>query len=182
MDDSTYQSLIKIAIQAGAAGAGIAAVDQITFRREFRAACAQNTCGKYGRCWMCPPDVGDIDDLIAQAKAYSHVLVFQSINPLEDSFDIEGMEDAARKHNALIQTLIERLDNVLDKPLRMGAGACHVCARCTRVDGLPCAEPGQAIPSLEAYGIAVSELAAISGLSYMNGANTVTYFGGFLFR
>jgi len=182
MEQSMVQALIKLAINAGAAGAGIAEVNQITFRREFRAACAQNSCGKYGTCWMCPPDVGDTDEMIAHAKEYQYMLVFQSIDPLEDSFDIEGMERAAAKHNALALRLAKQLAGILENPLRLGAGACHVCARCAKADDLPCRCPEHASASLEAYGIAVSELAALSGLAYINGPDTVTYFGGFLFR
>lgn len=35
----------------------------------------------------------------------------------------------------------------------------------------------QAVSSLEAYGVAVYELANLSGMKYINGPNTVTYFG-----
>jgi len=182
MQQKEVQALVKIAMDAGAAGAGIAEVRRIIFRREFRAACVQNFCGKYGTCWMCPPDVGDIDEMITCAKGYRHMLVFQSIEPLEDSFDIEGMERAAIKHNALALRLAKQLVGVLENPLRLGAGACHVCPCCAKAEDLPCRHPEQATASLEAYGIAVSELAEISGLAYMNGVNTVTYFGGFLFR
>jgi predicted metal-binding protein len=173
--------LIAAAMRCGAENAAVVSVEKIPFRREFRAACEQNTCGKHGTCWMCPPDVGDIDEMIARAKRYGNALVFQSIGSLEDSFDIEGMQDAAKRHNDLAQTLARELAPVLKKPLRLGAGACHVCDRCACRDHLPCRHPEQAVASLEAYGIAVSELAALADLNYINGQNTVTYFGGFLF-
>jgi len=178
------KELIKIAIGAGATNVGMAKVSDIKFSREFRDACAQNVCGKYGTCWMCPPDVGDIDEMIAHAKEYAHIMVFQSIGQLEDSFDFEGMEAAAVKHNALTMAVAEQVGGLtqIKNPLILGAGACHICARCTRLDNLPCAQPDKAVPSLEAYGIAVSELAKISGLEYINGVNTVTYFGGVLFH
>lgn len=181
MHNEMRSKLQNIATDAGAAGAGVVSVDQIVFRREFRAACAQNICGKYGACWMCPPDVGEIDDMIAQAKRYTYILVFQSIHPLEDSFDIEGMQEGAIKHNALIQTLAEQLEDILKNPLKLGAGACHVCPSCSKAEHVPCPYPKRATASLEAYGIHVGELAVLSGLSYINGLNTVTYFGGFLF-
>jgi len=181
MEATFEKSLIEEALKAGAAGAGVVLVDQIVFQRDFRLACVQNLCGKYGKCWMCPPDVGDIDDMIACAKKYKYMLVFQSIGQLEDSFDIEGMEAAAIAHNALALKLAEVFDGVLESPLRVGAGACHVCPRCAKEDHLPCAHPDLATASVEAYGMAVSELAAQSGLAYINGPNTVTYFGGFLF-
>lgn len=178
----SIESPIDIAIKNGADNAAVISVDDIPFRRGFRAACVQNTCGKYAGCWMCPPDVGDIDEMIARAKAYTHALVFQSIGQLEDSFDIEGMEMAAKRHNALIQTLAAELEPILENPLKLGAGACHVCERCSKMDNEPCRYPKKAIASLEAYGIAVSELAKLSGMNYINGQNTVTFFGGFLFR
>ena len=179
-----FNKLMDRVMDAGATNAGMAKVADITFDRAFRDACAQNICGKYGTCWMCPPDVGDIDEMIARAKEYEHIMVFQSIGQLEDSFDFEGMEAAAVKHNVLTMAVAEKVGCMeqIKKPLILGAGACHICGRCTRLDALPCAYPHKAIPSLEAYGIAVSELAAASGLKYINGENTVTYFGGVLFH
>ena len=175
------KSLVNIVMEYGAADAAIVKVEAIPFRREFRAACEQNTCGKYDRCWMCPPDVGDIDELIARAKAYRYALVFQSVGQLEDSFDIEGMEAAAKRHNALTQTLAQQFSPLLNSSLGLGAGACHVCERCAKLDHQPCRFPHRAMASLEAYGIAVSELAELAGMKYISGPNTVTYFGGFLF-
>ena len=162
--------------------AAVIDVRDIQFKREFRAACEQNRCGKYGKCWTCPPDVGDIDEMISRAGKYEHALVFQSIGRLEDSFDVEGMERAAQRHNLITQTLAAELDSMLGDSLKLGAGACRVCERCARVDEEPCRNPDKATVSLEAYGIAVSELAKASGMNYMNGQNTVTFFGGFLFR
>lgn len=176
-------SLIAVALDAGAHAAAVALVADIPFRREFRAACEQNTCGRYGRCWMCPPDVGDIDAMMERAKGYRRALVYQTIGRLEDSFDIEGMESAAFSHNVLAQRLAQRLLPVLGEDVvKLGAGACHVCARCARMDERPCRYPERAIASLESYGIAVSELAALCGLNYINGSNSVTYFGAFLYN
>lgn len=185
-------ALKKLAISAGSTNVGFAKVSDMRFDRAFRAACTQNICGKYGTCWMCPPDVGDIDEMIKIAKAYDNIMVFQTISELEDSYDFEGMETAGKNHNKITVTVIEGVEELLGpratpleantkKPLVMGAGACHVCVRCTKGDNLPCAFPHRAIPSLEVYGIAVSELAAASGMKYINGENTVTFFGGVLF-
>ena len=175
-------NLVEIALSAGATGAGIAKVSDIKFSQEFRAACEQNVCGRFGTCWMCPPDVGDINEMIAHAKTFENILVFQSIGQLEDSYDFEGMADAATNHNKLVTALSQKLTHMLENPLILGAGACHVCPRCTKLDSLPCAFPSRAIPSLEAYGISVADLAKLGGLNYMNGQNTVTYFGGILWN
>ena len=72
-------------------------------------------------------------------------------------------------------------DMNITKVLHLGAGGCGVCKRCAKVDGEPCRFPSEAMPSLEAYGINVSSLASLSGMKYINGQNTVTYFGAVLF-
>lgn len=176
------QEFIDTALKHGANNAADIKVSDIPFRREFRDACAKNTCGRYGTCWMCPPDVGDIDEMIARAKKYEHAFVFQYVGKLEDSFDIEGMQDAAKVHNDITQALVRELGPKLGDFIKLGAGACHVCERCARRDDMPCRYPEEALASLESYGIAVSELAALCGMKYINGANTVTYFGGLLYN
>lgn len=173
--------LIDRAQRAGADNAAVMAVSDIPFRAEFRAMCEMNSCGKYGRCWMCPPDVGPIEPMMEEAKTFERALVFQTIGTLEDSFDIEGMEEAARHHNDVAQDLAGAVVPLLPRSLIMGAGACHVCEACTRLEEQPCRYPDKAIASLESYGIAVSELAPLCGMKYINGENTVTYFGTILF-
>jgi predicted metal-binding protein len=175
--------LIEIATRCGAHGTAVIDVRDITFRREFRDACERNTCGKYGLTWMCPPAVGDIDDLIARASAYRRAFVFQSVGLLDDSFDIEGMEAAARKHNELLQSIFSIMETCTDDFLKLGAGACMVCREtCAKSLGKPCRFPEKAIASMEAYGIAVSELAELCGMKYVNGVNTVTYFGAIFYN
>ena len=69
--------LKKTALEAGASAVGVTPVSEITFDTAFRDMCAANSCGKYGKCYMCPPDVGDINDLINEAKSYKDAFVFQ---------------------------------------------------------------------------------------------------------
>lgn len=175
------QKLTDTARALGADNTAFVAVAEIPFRREFRAACAQNACGKYGTCWMCPPDVGDIDEMIANAKSRQSAFIFQTVSRLEDSFDVEGMQLAAQKHNELLHLLAQEAQRILTDPIKLGAGACQVCARCAKNDNIPCLSPEKAVASLEAYGIDVPELAALCGMRYTNGPNTATFFGGFLF-
>ena len=61
--------------------------------------------------------------------------------------------------------------------LLLGAGGCRLCPRCAKADNQPCRFPDAALASLEAYGVNVSLLAPQAGMQYINGANTVTYFG-----
>ncbi len=171
--------LVKMALQKGAYKAAVIPVSKVETDVSFRKLCEQNTCGKYGKCWTCPPDAGDIDTLIRTIYTFDYAVIYQTIGMLEDSYDIEGMETAAKKHSLLTQAMAKavREDSFL-RVLHLGAGGCHICPVCARVDNIPCRFPDLAISSLEAYGINVSKLAGACGMKYINGQNTVTYFGG----
>ena len=54
------------------------------------------------------------------------------------------------------------------------------CVRKAGRQALPV--PDKALASLEAYCISVSDLAASCGMKYINGQNTVTYFGAVMFN
>ena len=169
-------------VEAAGCRAGLAKVEEIQFEPAFRQACESNACGNYGKCWMCPPDAGPIDELIERAKSFRYALVYQTIGQLEDSYDFEGMMEAARLHNELSRALANWFATLpFAKKLHLGAGGCHMCGVCTKRTNEPCRHPELAMPSLETYGINVSELAASSGMKYINGQNTVTYFGALLF-
>jgi len=171
-------NLIELALSCGAANAVSLKGDQILWDRSFRALCEENSCGSCGKNYMCPPDVGDIDDLIARGKVYQNAILYQTIFPLEDSFDIEGMAEASVSHRKLSQTIENHLQKDADFPyLHLSAGGCQLCPRCGKLDGIPCRFPTQALASLESYGINVHLTSKNGGLRYTNGANTVTYFG-----
>ena len=61
--------------------------------------------------------------------------------------------------------------------LHLGAGGCRLCEICGKREGIPCRNPKRAMRSLEAYGVNVSLLASLANMKYINGQNTVTYFG-----
>ena len=175
--------LIALAKSFGFTNAEWIDASQIICDRKFREQCAANACGVYGKCWMCPPDIGDIDELIAQVKSYKRGLLYQSIFTLEDSFDFEGMSDA-KKNTVKIALALRELFSKSDisRVLHLGAGGCGVCEVCSKRIGEDCRFPELALPSLEAYGVNVSELAKSAGMKYINGQNTVTYFGCVLFN
>jgi len=144
--------------------------------------CQANVCGMYGKCWMCPPDIGDIEDLMHALGQYKYVFVYQTIGTLEDSFDIEGMHEAGAVHNVLTQKVRKVFASAgIEDGLHLGAGGCRVCESCAKKTGQPCRFPDKAIPSLEAYGVNVSEMASAADMRYINGVNTVTYFGAVFF-
>lgn len=177
----TYDELIALALHAGAEKAAVIEARDIVLSAAFRDICAGNGCGKYGRCWMCPPDIGDIDTLMDRVRSYSHGLLYQTIYEIEDSFDIEGMSEASTRHAQVSQRVNEAVKPVLSNLLHLSCGGCHLCSRCARLDGAPCRMPDQALPPMEGYGIDVYQTTKPTELKYINGQNTVTFFGIVLF-
>lgn len=88
IDQKQYADMIEA---IGASHAACMETDEIPFDAAFRAACEQNACGFYNRCWTCPPDAGSIDVCMARIRRFSNAVVFQTILPLEDSYDIDGI-------------------------------------------------------------------------------------------
>lgn len=176
------QKLIQTALEAGAAKAALISGEQIVCDRSFRKICENNQCGCYGKCWVCPPEIGEIEDLMAQVKTYPKGLLYQTIGTLEDSFDIEGMMAAGRSHALVSSNLQRALPGLLQKPfLHLSCGGCHLCDICAKRTGEPCRHPESALPAMEGYGIDVYNTTQNTPLHYINGTNTVTYFGLVLF-
>lgn len=173
-----YEKIRQTVLALGARSAAVIKVSEIPFEPGFRKLCESNACGNFGGCYTCPPDVGEIDELIREAKSYRYAVVYQTVWDLEDSYDFEGMMLAGQRHNDLIQAVRESAEvKQAGKILHLGAGGCRVCSACGKKTGQPCRHPQLALASMEAYGINVSELSRLCGMKYINGENTVTYFG-----
>lgn len=149
----------------------------IIFSPELRKACEANVCGKFNKCWTCPPAVGPVEMLKEKILSFSHAFVFTTKADLEDSFDYEGMMRAKDLHNLATSKLHARFGKT--NPV-FGAGGCAVCEACAYPAA--CRFPDKAIPSVEAAGINVTELSRAAGVHYNNGENTVTYFSMALFN
>ncbi|MBR4888594.1 MAG: DUF2284 domain-containing protein [Clostridia bacterium] len=177
-----HEELIRIALENGAAKATVIPQEKIILNAAHRDDCAKNYCGNYGRCWMCPPHVGPIDELMAKVRTYTHGLLYQTIGEIEDSYDIEGMFEVGHTHATNGRKIRDVLTGVLpDDSLHLINGGCGGCERCSILDGEPCRTPENAMPSMESYGVDVYNTCKTTDLKYINGQNTVTYFGIVLF-
>ena len=177
-----FDLLLSAPLKMGAYKSNIIETKKIETDRSFRDMCASNACGVYGKCYMCPPDVGEIETLMAEIGNYDYALVYQTVSELEDSYDFEGMVNAKKKSYPLAQSLRQVFREAgIRRVLHLGAGGCGVCEVCAKRTGEPCRFPEKAMPSLEAYGVNVSALAGAADMKYINGQNTVTYFGAVLF-
>lgn len=142
--------------------------------------CKANRCGKYGTCWTCPPGIGELAEIERKIKKYKNAVVFTCKYDLEDSFDFEGMIEGQKRAKQVLQSITEKLRADGERFMPLGCEGCGLCEKCT-YPHFPCRFPEKAVPSVEACGINVVELAAKSGINYNNGRNTVTYFCIILF-
>lgn len=174
-------TIVQTILDCGADGAQYLPGSAVVTDPVFRRICEGNACGKFGRCYMCPPDIGDVETLMAQVKKYPHAVLYQSIGTIEDSFDFEGMMEVGHTHCMLSQRIRRKLKASIPNHLHLTGGGCHLCERCAKLENSPCRHPGEALSSLEGYGIDVYRTSQATDLKYINGENTVTYFGIILF-
>ena len=82
--------------------------------------------------------------------------------------------DTERLQKERFRAFVDRVREEYPNCLLMSSGACSVCPACTYPDA-PCRFPHLAIPSMEAYGLVVSQVCQDSGLPYYYGPRTITY-------
>lgn len=160
---------------------GIVNTAEIRFTQEVRAMCEVNTCQRYGKAWSCPPGLGTVDECQKRIQRYDKMLVFTVKYDLEDSFDYEGMTAGMTRFKQTCREIDAALKPYLKDYLILSNEGCDLCKECTYPDA-PCRFPDRAHGSIEGYGIFVSELAKQAGVNYINGENTVTYFGAIVYH
>ena len=175
------EELIQLALNSGATKATVIRTQDIVMSASFRDICKSNGCGLYGKCWMCPPDIGPIEELMEKVHGFEYGLLYQTVGEIEDSYDIEGMGEVGAQHEKNSIKLDRAVKDVLGNHLHLSCGGCHLCERCAKLDNEPCRHPDVALPPMEGYGIDVYNTTKPTELKYINGQNTVTYFGIVLF-
>lgn len=176
------EKLIELALSCGATHAAVIDTADVALSASFYDICASNACGNFGKCWVCPPDCGPVEESMARVRSYPKGLLYQYIGTLEDSFDIEGMGEAAVHHAQIGQKLLDATRDLIPDSWHLSCGGCHLCERCAKRDNEPCRHPDRALVAMEACGIDVSATTKHTDMKYINGADTVTYFGLILFR
>ena len=146
--------------------------------------CKDNLCGRYGKNYKCPPFIGEPEDLKAEVLSYETVILIQTIYPLEDSYDFEGMNEGMAVHAENITKTKKYIEENIsfEKMLILGAGGCGLCPKCGAIDNAPCRFPDKAIASVEGYCMDVAHMTNTHGLKYINGENTVSYVAVFLVK
>jgi len=183
--ENKKEDLINGIKNLGVSTATVFPANEIEFDNIFRGMCKDNLCGKYNRNYKCPPIIGEPEDLKNEVLSYETVILIQTIYPLEDSYDFEGMRDGGEANSENIDKTCEYIkENInFEKMLVLGAGGCNICPKCGVIDGgVPCRFPDKAISSVEGYCMNVAHMTNNHGLKYINGENTVSYVAVFLLK
>lgn len=175
----TFEELSILAKEAGFEDFAPLDPETIELKQEVRDMCAANTCGRYGKCWSCPPDCGSLEDCREQVSRCTGGILVQSVGDVEDGFDFESMMEIEAEHKTRFAKMYAALRETGGEILALGAGCCTQCQTCTCPDS-PCRFPEKQISSMEAFGILVLEVCQKNHLSYYYGPEKMAYTSCFL--
>ncbi len=171
-----FNELKELAFECGFSHVGDLDADTIQVRPEVRSACAVNKCQAYGKNWVCPPACGTLEECGERIHQYKKGLILQTTGELEDSFDLEGMEELGEKHSKTFDKFADLVRKQYPNALILGDGACKRCKTCTYPDA-PCRFPERQSSAMEAYGMVVSEVCQLNQIPYYYGPGTLTLVG-----
>lgn len=174
-----YDALAALAKDCGFTNVSPLDATTLEFLPEVRDMCAADKCHNYGKSWSCPPATGSLEELRDRAKGFKSGILVQTVGELEDSYDYEGIMDAAKRQNESFSKLWDKLEPEYPGLFPMGAGGCTICAKCTYPDE-PCRFPDRMCSSMEACGLFISKVCTDNGAQYNYGPNKIAYTGCFL--
>jgi predicted metal-binding protein len=174
------EEMLAIAEELSFSYFGILNTEDLKFLPEVREMCASGRCNMYGKRWSCPPACGTLEEITEKARAYSYGIVLQMTGQMEDDFDVETIMDTEQKLKERFGLMADVLREKEVEFLPMSAGTCTLCKECTYPDA-PCRFPEKVSPSMEAYGLVVSDCCKAAGIEYYYGPQTMTFSACILF-
>lgn len=170
----------KMAEEYGFTNHGIFLAEEMKFMPEVRQMCEANRCGKYGKCWTCPPAIESLEEITASVKNYNWGILLQTTAYMEDEFDAETMMEARDLQKKRFLRYCKRLREESIDCFPMSSAGCDICSVCT-YPNQACRHPELAVPSMEAYGLLVTDVCKIASILYYYGKNTITFSSCVLF-
>ena len=174
------ETIFRNARRAGLTEIGEVDIASLKHEEWVRTLCEENLCRNYGTNWACPPAVGTLEECAERCRAFDHMLLFDKVYNLRDSYDLEGMDEAMKKFRKTVAIFDGFVGSLLKRRLFLANGACDTCRHCGWPDR-PCLFPDRLHHSIEGYGFNIMKLADAAGLSYNHGYKTITLFGALLY-
>jgi len=148
----------------------------------IRAFCQQNKCGDYGNNYMCPPNVGTLEEMSLKLKEFNSGLLLRYSKSLNVRGDREGVRQTKVDfHNKILQIEGFLGKGESDRIWGMIGGSCGLCDICGVRISEPCPYPDRARTSPEAIGIDVEWLLGKFGLDGGFYKDRVTWTGCILY-
>lgn len=175
------EQIVNKGAEAGFTCTAVIETDQIPFNPDFRICCEDNSCGKYGVNYTCPPVCGTTDEMRDKVLAHKYAIVFQTMWEIPDTEDAARVKKCKGKHNSMVRKFIADLDPAYGGGFMIAASGCSLCEECAIVHGEPCLFPDKAASCASAYCIYVEELAGKCGMEYDCGHGITAFFGLYVF-
>ena len=148
----------------------------------IRAFCQRNKCGNYGNNYMCPPNVGTLEEISLKLSEFKSGLLLRYSKSLDVRGDKEGVRQTRVDfHNKVLQIEEFLRKERLDRIWGMRGGSCGLCDICGVRTGDPCPYPDRARTSLEAIAVEVGRLLDKFGLDGGFHKDRITWTGCILF-
>ena len=170
---------IEEALALGFAEATALDIKTLIPREDIRVMCAADKCGAYGKNWTCPPHCGSLDVCKDHIQRYRHGILVQTVGYMEKAIDTKAYRRTEQTHLAQFHRLADLIKQKYPDALCLGSGGCRVCGQCAWPES--CRFPEKAYPSMEGYGLFVTQVCRDNGLAYHHGERTVTYTSCILF-
>lgn len=173
------QNWIETALTIGFTEAVSLHVDTLSPREDVRAMCAEDKCGAYRKNWTCPPHCGSLEVCADRIHGFHRGILVQTVGQLEKNIDTKGYRRTEQLHMEYFHRLADMIRQVHPDALCLGSGGCRICGSCAWPEN--CRFPEKAYPSMEGYGLFVTQVCRDNGLPYHHGPRTVTYTACILF-
>lgn len=139
----------------------------------IREMCAADKCRAYGKNWTCPPACGTLEECADRMHRYENGILLQTVGRLSKAIDTKAYRETERRHLEQFRALAGEIRTEFPEALCLGAGDCRVCKACAYPE--PCRFPEQALSSMEAYGLFVTQVCRDCGVPYYHGPMTIAY-------
>ncbi len=158
---------------------------KIPFQDGLRQFCEENRCGQFNRNHSCPPVCGTEEEMWAKVRAFDKALIFVSRYSVKNAMDGAETSPLKKDHSKRARILIKRLVKeglVPDKGLKILAGPCSFCAKCTLPEGKECTFPEERASCLSAYSVNVMKLAEEAGFELSWDLSQTTFIAMYVFN
>lgn len=128
------EKIKDIAIQSGMWQANFSNTEDLSFYPEIRKICEENSCLNYGKTWACPPAISTLDECKKRVMQYKKMLLFSIKYDIENSFDIQGMDNAQLSFKGSVDVFSEKIRALQWDYLLLSNEGCGRCGKCTYPD------------------------------------------------